>query len=112
MQKKRKEVFSVGSIREEEKRNFIRAFVTYMQEFLQDANHHEVKLKKSKDGSVYFEFEEGDTIITRFFEEDIMFAYSIAIEAIYEYAKATGRLCIMADEEQAWVKLTKLPEES
>ena len=104
---RRKEVFSVGSIRVEQRKCFVKAFTTYMQGFMHKAVDHEVIFKRTPEGNVYFEFNEGEVIVSRYFEEDIVFSYNIAIQAIYEYARKTGMFCIMADEDQATVKAIK-----
>lgn len=75
------------SIRNEEKRVFLKAFFAYMCPFVEKANA--VAIVKAKDGvSVEFEFHEDNSIITtRRFEEDLIFAHKIAVEAIEEEAK-------------------------
>lgn len=75
------------SIRNEEKRVFLKAFLTYIYPFVEEANA--VAITKATDGvSVEFEFHEHNDIkTTRRFEDDLIFAHKIAVEAIEEEAQ-------------------------
>lgn len=76
-----------SQIRSEEKRAFLKAFFAYMYPFMEEENA--VAITKATDGvSVEFVFREHHKIkTTRRFDEDLVFAHEIAIEAIEEEAK-------------------------
>ncbi len=94
-----------SSIRNEEKRVFLKAFLDYICPFAEKANA--VAIIKAKDGiSVEFEFHESNGIITtRRFEEDLIFAHKIAIEAINEEAKKRENWEIHEDEKDPESKI-------
>lgn len=93
------------SMKNEEKRLFLQAFLTYICPFAEKANA--VAIVKAKDGiSVEFEFHESNGIITtRRFEEDLIFAHKIAIEAIKEEAKERENWEIHKDEKDPESKI-------
>ena len=91
-----------SSIRKEEMRCFLRAFKSFMLDFVKDA----VILKRDVTGTVFFEFcEENGVITTRRFPDDLIFAYAIAVDAIYEWAKKDSTVTINADENSAKVSI-------
>jgi hypothetical protein len=65
-----------------------------------------VILKKDSSNTVYFEFaEENGVKTTRHFEEDLMFAYGIAVEAVYDQSKKDTKIQIVEYDGYAEVKI-------
>ena len=97
------------SIRKQEEKCFMRAFRSYILPFVKDSKEQKVILKKDqKDGkTVYFEFAEENGVITkRSFPDDLIFAYQIAVDAIYDATKCEDPdFSIQADENAATVTL-------
>ena len=81
-----------------EKKFFISCFNYYIKEYVVKANN-KVLMKAEKDGTVYFEFtEDGITTIRRFRQdEDMLFGYTFALDALYEYSKKTSGVDTSAD---------------
>lgn len=76
------------SVRKQEENCFMRAFKTYMVPFMKTAKERKVIIRKDKSGTAFFEFtEENGVITTRRFPDDLIFAYKIAVDAIYDSTK-------------------------
>lgn len=76
------------SIRKQEENCFMRAFKTYMVPFMKDSKEQKVIIRKDDSGTAFFEFtEENGVTTTRRFPEDLLFAYKIAVDAIYDSTK-------------------------
>ena len=95
------------SIRKQEEKCFMRAFRMYMVPFMKSSKEQKVIIKKDSSATVYFEFpEENGVITTRRFPDDLIFAYQIAVDAIYDETKSENSdFSIQADEDSAIVTL-------
>ena len=93
------------AIRKQEEKCFMRAFRSYILPFVKASKTHQVILKKDNSKTVYFEFhEENGVTTTRTFPDDLIFAYQIAINAIYEETSGENpKYTIQADENSAVV---------
>lgn len=95
------------SIRKHEERNFMRAFEDYIVPFMKDSKEQKVIIKKDKGDTAVFEFTEENGVVTeRRFPDDLLFAYQIAVDAIYDSTKADKpEYSIQADDDYAVVIL-------
>lgn len=95
------------AIRKHEEKCFMRAFRSYILPFVKASKTHQVVLKKDKSKTVYFEFnEETGVKTTRTFPDDLIFAYQIAVDAIYKQtSEENSMFTIQADENSAIVTL-------
>ena len=95
------------AIRKQEEKCFMRAFRSYILPFVKAPKTHQVVLKKDKSKTLYFEFnEETGVKTTRTFPDDLIFAYQIAVDAIYKQtSEENSMFTIQADETSAIVTL-------
>jgi hypothetical protein len=94
------------SIREQEKKCFAQAFRVYIIPFVRKLENKQVILRKDTSDTVFFEFTEDNGVKTiRKFEEDLIFAYNIAVDAIYEMTRKDEKLQIAAYENYAVVNI-------
>lgn len=97
----------LDDIRKLEMKSFERAFRAYMLPFVRNAKDKEVTLKKDSSYTVFFEFtEENGVKTTRRFEEDLIFAYSIAREVMREMSNKGDSITVLeTDDDYTIVKI-------
>ena len=94
--------------RDIEKVCFTRAFLDYILNFIKESGSAEMKSDIS--GTVYFVFAENGLKTTRRFEEDLIFSYKIAEEAILEWSEITKEF-VVEKIDDGFIKIVYLGEE-
>lgn len=78
----------MNAVREAEKKCFMKAFKDYIVPYMNKAKDKKVILRKDLTNTVFFEFvEENELVTTVRFPDDLLFAFRIAVDAIYDSTK-------------------------